>query len=74
MAKSEKAKTKKNPFSAIAKFFRETKAEFKKVVKKKKKQLINNSIVVIASIIASGIFVGVVDIILNQIVKNTLLR
>ncbi len=71
MATKEKAK--KNPFSAIAKFFRETKAEFKKVIWPTRKQLINNSIVVIVTIIAAGLFVGALDIVLNEIVKLTLI-
>lgn len=71
MATNEKAK--KKPFSAIAKFFRETKAEFKKVIWPTKKQLINNSIVVIVTIIAAGIFVCALDVVFDWIVKLVLL-
>lgn len=62
-------KSKKNIFSSIAKWFREAKAEFKKVVWPTKKQLINHTLVVISFIIVTGIFVILLDMGLSAIVK-----
>lgn len=62
-------KSKKNIFSSIAKWFREAKAEFKKVVWPTKKQLINHTIVVISFVIVTGVFVCLLDIGLTALIK-----
>lgn len=62
-------KSKKNVFSSIAKWFREAKAEFKKVVWPTKKQLINYTLVVLAFIIIVGLFVCLLDIGLSSLIK-----
>ena len=62
-------KSKKNIFSSIAKWFREAKAEFKKVVWPTKKQLINHTIVVISFVIITGVFVCLLDIGLTALIK-----
>lgn len=62
-------KSKKNIFSSIAKWFREAKAEFKKVIWPTKKQLINHTIVVISFVIVTGVFVCLLDIGLTALIK-----
>lgn len=62
-------KEKKSIFSSIAKWFREAKAEFKKVVWPTKNQLINYTLVVIAFILVVGIFVCVLDVGLSALIK-----
>ena len=62
-------KSKKNIFSSIAKWFREAKAEFKKVIWPTKKQLINHTIVVITFVIVTGVFVCLLDIGLTALIK-----
>ena len=61
MAEANTAKKSRNPFKAIAKFFRECKSEMKKVVWPSRKQLINNTLVVIAAVLVIGIFLWVLD-------------
>lgn len=61
MAEANTAKKSRNPFKAIAKFFRESKSEMKKVVWPSRKQLTNNTLVVIASVLVIGIFLWVLD-------------
>ena len=63
MAGANTAKKSRNPFKAIAKFFRESKSEMKKVVWPSRKQLTNNTLVVIASVLVIGIFLWVLDVI-----------
>ena len=53
----------KNPFKAIAKYFRETKSEMKKVVWPSRKQLVNNTLVVVAAVLVIGVFIWVLDVI-----------
>ena len=62
-------KTKKNICSSIAKWFREAKAEFKKVVWPTRKQVINYTLVVIAFILIVGAFVCLLDIGLSQLIQ-----
>lgn len=62
------SKPKKGFFRSITKFFRESKAEFKKVVWPTKKQLLNHSIVVISFVLATGVFVCLIDIIFTAII------
>lgn len=58
-AKNSK-KDKKQP-GKVAKYFKDLKSEFKKVVWPSKKQVINNTSVVLGSIVLMGIFVGLLD-------------
>ncbi len=59
MAETNTAK--KNPFKAIAKYFREVKSEMKKVIWPSRKQVVNNTTVVIAAVVLIGIFIWVLD-------------
>lgn len=58
------AKTKK-----ISKFFKEVKAELKKVIWPNRQQLVNNTLTVLASCILVGIVIWVVDLGLDQLYK-----
>lgn len=51
---------KKKP-GKVAKYFKDLKSEFKKVVWPSKKKVINNTSVVLGSIVIMGIFVGLLD-------------
>ena len=46
---------------SIAKYFKDARSEFKKVVWPSRKQVVNNTIVVIISLIVSGIAVWLLD-------------
>ncbi|MBE7012492.1 MAG: preprotein translocase subunit SecE [Ruminococcaceae bacterium] len=61
MAETSTAKKKFNPFKAIAKYFRESKSEMKKVIWPSRKQVVNNTAVVIAAVVIIGIFIWVLD-------------
>ena len=61
MAEVNAAKKSKNPFKAIAKYFRESKSEMKKVVWPSRKQVVNNTIVVIAAVLIIGIIIWILD-------------
>ncbi len=61
MAEANAAKKSKNPFKAIAKYFRESKSEMKKVVWPSRKQVVNNTIVVIAAVLIIGIIIWILD-------------
>lgn len=63
MAEANAAKKSRNPFKAIARYFRETKSEMKKVVWPSRKQVVNNTLVVIAAVLIIGIFIWVLDLI-----------
>ena len=52
----------------IAKFFRETKAELKKVSWPTRKQLINNTLIILAFIIITGVILSVLDIGFNKLI------
>ncbi len=52
-----------------AKFFRDLRGEFKKIVWPSKKQVINNTIVVIAAVIVVGVFIWAIDLGLAALVK-----
>lgn len=58
---AETGTAKKNPFKAIAKYFREVKSEMKKVIWPSRKQVVNNTAVVIAAVVIIGIFIWVLD-------------
>ena len=57
---SSKDKSKKQP-GKVAKYFKDLKSEFKKVVWPSKKKVINNTSVVLCSIVIMGVFVGLLD-------------
>ncbi len=56
-------KKRKNPFASTGRFFREVKAEMKKVVWPTRKQVINNTLIVFAMVLIAGIFIWVLDLI-----------
>lgn len=58
--KKEKNSEKKQP-NKVAKWFKDLKIEFKKVVWPSKKTVINNTSVVLAVVVASAILVGLLD-------------
>ncbi|HBB71982.1 MAG TPA: preprotein translocase subunit SecE [Ruminococcus sp.] len=58
--KSEKKTEKKQP-NKVAKWFKDLKIEFKKVVWPSKKTVINNTSVVLAVVVGSAILVGLLD-------------
>ena len=58
--KKEKNSEKKQP-NKVAKWFKDLKIEFKKVVWPSKKTVINNTSVVLAVVAASAIIVGLLD-------------
>lgn len=62
-AVAEKKKKKKNPFASMGRFFREVKAEMKKVVWPSRKQVVNNTLIVFAVVLVAGIFIWVLDLI-----------
>lgn len=65
MAETNKTK-KPSIWSRIAKFFKDYRSEFKKLVWPTKKQLLKNSAVVIVSIIVVGACLALVDFGLNK--------
>ncbi|MBZ4646690.1 MAG: Preprotein translocase subunit SecE [Clostridia bacterium] len=73
MAEAAKQTKKNVSFSKVAKYFREVKAEMKKVVWPTWKQVRNNTIVVMISIIVVGIVIWTLDFIfggaLNYLIK-----
>lgn len=52
----------KNWFKGIAKFFRDTVSEMKKVVWPSKKQIINNTIVVLVVVALASVFILLLDL------------
>ncbi len=63
MAEAVGAKKKAGLFGKIAKFFKETKSEMKKVVWPSRKQIVNNTLVVLATVLVIGIIIWVLDLI-----------
>ena len=61
MAEANATKKSRNPFKAIARYFREVKSEMKKVVWPSRKQIVNNTLVVIAAVLIIGIFIWILD-------------
>ena len=59
-AKNSEKKSKKKG-SAVAKYFRDLRSEFKKVVWPTKKQVANNTLVVLGTMAAAGLFVFALD-------------
>lgn len=72
-AKSSAKNQKKQP-NKVAKYFKDLKSEFKKVVWPTKKQVVNNTTVVLVTIILLGIFVGVFDTLGGWVLKLVLNR
>ncbi len=70
-AKSGKGKTKdqKKQPNKVAKYFKDLRSEFKKVVWPTKKQVINNTSVVLVTIVILGAFVGGLDTLLAYLLK-----
>ena len=60
-SKSKAKDSKKKQPNRVAKYFKDLKSEFKKVVWPSKKKVINNTSVVLGSIVLMGIFVGLLD-------------
>ncbi len=58
--KKKSAKPAKKP-NRIAKFFKDLKAEVKKIVWPTRKQVLNNTVVVLIAMAASGLFIFAVD-------------
>ena len=52
----------KKKVNKLAKFFKETKSELKKVTWPSKKQLINNTLIILAFIVITGIILSVFDV------------
>ncbi|MBR2476631.1 MAG: preprotein translocase subunit SecE [Clostridia bacterium] len=74
MAEANANKKSKNPFKAIARYFREVKSEMKKVVWPSRKQIVNNTLVVIAAVLIIGIIIWILDAVfqfgLLQLIKK----
>lgn len=60
-AKEKKTVAKKKRAESISRYFRETKAELKKIVWPTPNQVFNNTIVVIVAILVVGVFIWVLD-------------
>ena len=72
-SKANTKKTEKKPKSnKLFKFFKDLKAEFKKVVWPSKKQVVNNTGVVLTTIIISGLFIWALDFGLTQLINLAL--
>ena len=59
--KSKKKDSAKKEPNKVAKWFKDLKIEFKKVVWPSKKTVINNTSVVLAVVVASAVLVGLLD-------------
>lgn len=64
MAENNKVK-KPSIFSRIGKWFRELKSECRKIVWPTKSQTINNTGVVLATVLAVGVFIWILDAVFN---------
>lgn len=63
MAEVAKGAKKNTSFSRVTRYFREVKAELKKVVWPTRKQVINNTIIVIITILVVGAVIWTLDLI-----------
>ena len=70
-AKSSAKSQKKQP-NKVAKYFKDLRSEFKKVVWPTKKQVVNNTAVVLVTIILCGVFVGLFDTVAGWLLKLVL--
>lgn len=59
--KDKKEKSEKKQPNKVAKWFKDLKIEFKKVVWPTKKTVVNNTSVVLAVVVASAVLVGLLD-------------
>lgn len=59
--KKDKKKSEKKEPNKVAKWFKDLKIEFKKVVWPDKKTVVNNTSVVLAVVVASAVLVGLLD-------------
>lgn len=55
------AKTGGNVFAKSGKFFKDVKAEFKKVIWPTPKQAVKNTIIVIVCVVVVGLLIGILD-------------
>ena len=60
---------KKSFFARIGKFFRDQKAEVKKIVWPSKKQVINNTVIVLVAVAIFAVVTGVFDWAVGMLVK-----
>ena len=67
-APAKKSDKKPGFFAKASQFFREMKAESKKVVWPSKKQIINNTGIVIAVVVACSVVIGGFDYLLNLLI------
>lgn len=72
-SKSSTKDTKKQP-NKVAKYFKDLRSEFKKVVWPTKKQIFNNTGVVLVTITILGLFVGGLDVVLLKFLQIILNR
>lgn len=72
--KTSKKVPDKKKKGGIKKWFRETRAEFKKVVWPTKQQILNNTGVVLAAMAVSGVFIWALDFGLSQLLNVILGR
>ena len=72
--KKPEKKSKPGVFARIGQWFKETKAELKKVQWPTRKQTINNTLIVIACVIVVGIFIGLFDLVAQEGIRLLLGR
>ena len=72
--KKPEKKSKPGVFARIDQWFKETKAELKKVQWPTRKQTINNTLIVIACVIVVGIFIGLFDLVAQEGIRLLLGR
>ncbi|HHV72909.1 MAG TPA: preprotein translocase subunit SecE [Clostridia bacterium] len=57
-------------FSGLARYFREVKAEMKKVTWPSRKEIVSNTLIVIVAVIIASIIVGVFDLAVVGVLKS----
>jgi len=67
--KQEKENFFRRTGNRISKWFREMKAELKKVVWPSKKQVLQNTVVVLISVLVVGVFIWIFDAVSNLLVQ-----
>lgn len=70
--KSKKIAASKKPKKSIAKYFKDLRSEFKKVVWPSKKTVLNNTVVVLIALVISGIFVWGLDTLFSSLLRLAL--
>lgn len=68
--KQEKENFFRRTANRLSKWFREMKAELKKVVWPTKKQVLQNTLVVLVSVVIVGVFIWIFDAVSNLIVQG----